>query len=138
LNYAGILIEIELVEFQQFKVGGMILLPEYISLLDVLSDAAQRAARKAIHEPRGAGGNPAFDIFIQHLLMAARQRGGSWTNYRAADETWNGTLLKAVGLLEKYLPRKFFPAGQLGRSIEHIRTKLGDHMKAFRPPDAAL
>jgi hypothetical protein len=126
--YAGWLIEKELA-FQQFEVGGMILLPQYIDLLHGLSSAAQRAAQKPMHVPKGAGGNWAFDNFIDDLVMAALMGGGSWTNYRARDDTWKGTLLEALGILEKYLPRNFFPTGELGRSVEHIRKKLADHIR---------
>jgi hypothetical protein len=61
--------------------------------------------------------------------MAVRMGGGSWTNYRARDGTWKGTLLEALGLLKKYLPEKFFPTGELGRSVEHIRKKLADDIR---------
>jgi hypothetical protein len=127
--YAGWLTEKELA-FQQFEVGGMILLPQYIDLLHGLSSAAQRAAQKPMHVPKGAGGNWAFDNFIDDLVMAALMGGGSWTNYRARDDTWKGTLLEALGILEKYLPRNFFPTGELGRSVEHIRKKLADHIRS--------
>ena len=107
----------------------MVLLPRYIDLLDALSRAAQRAACKPMHVPKGAGGNWAFDNFINDLVMTARMLGGSWTNYRSRDDTWKGTLLEALRILEKYLPRDFFPPGMLGRSVEHIRKKLADHIR---------
>jgi hypothetical protein len=124
------LIEQELA-FQQFEVGEMVLLPQYIDLFHALSSAAQRAAQRPMHVPKGAGGNPAFDSFIEDLLMAARMcGGGSWTNYRSADGTWTGTLLEALGILKQYLPQqRFFPTGKLGRSVEHIRKKLDDHIQ---------
>ena len=125
---AGRLIELELA-VQQFEISGMVLLPEYIDLLDTLSSAAQRAKQKPMHVPKGAGGNWAFDNFIEDLVMAARMGGGSWTIYRSRDDTWKGTLLEALGLLEKYLPEKFFPTVKLGRSVEHIRKKLADHIR---------
>jgi len=128
LDHAGKLIEIELFVLQQTK-ARRILLPKYIDLLEGLSSAAQRAAQKPMHPPKGAGGNPAFDYFIEDLLMVARARGGSWTNYRLTDQTWRGTLLEALGILKKYLPQQFFPSGELGRSVEHIRKKLKDHIK---------
>jgi hypothetical protein len=127
-DYAGRLIETELA-FQQFEIGEMVLLPQYIDLLDELSRAAQRAACKPMHVPKGAGGNWAVDNFINDLVMTARMLGGSWTNYKSRDDTWKGTLLEALGILEKYLPRNFFPTGELGRSVEHIRTKLADHIR---------
>jgi hypothetical protein len=128
-DYAGWLIESELSAFQQFEVGGMVLLPEYIDLLDALSSAAQRAAQKPMHPPKGAGGNPAFDLFIQALVMAVRMRGGgSWTNYKSRDQAWTGNLLKALKILRKYLPQELFPPGDLGRSVEHIRKRLKDKL----------
>jgi hypothetical protein len=128
LDYAGRLIEIELSALQQCQEDGMILLPAYIDLLNALSGATQRAARRPVYVQKGAGGNPAFDRFIEQLLMTARMYRGSWTNYRSRDETWTGTLLDALGILEKYLPRKFFPFGELGRSVEHIRKRLKDQI----------
>jgi hypothetical protein len=127
LAEAGHLIELELCALQKFKLGGMMQLPEYIVLLDALNIAAQRAVSKPIYSPRGTGGNPAFDMCIQQLLMAARMRRGSWTNFRLKDQTWTGTLLEALEILKKYLPR-FFPPGELGRAIDHIRNKLGKHV----------
>jgi hypothetical protein len=127
LQRAGVLIEAEL--FLQTK-AERILLPKYIDLLEGLSGAARRAAQKPMHPPKGAGGNPAFDRFIESLLMAPRMSGGSsWTNYRSTDGLWKGTLLEALGILKKYLPPRFFPPGELGRSVEHIRKKLNDHIK---------
>jgi hypothetical protein len=121
---AGWLIERELASHE-----FVILVPAYIDLLDALSAAAQRAKQKPMRVPKGAGGNPAFDRFIEDLLMAARMLGGDWTNYRSRDEIWKGTLLEALGILKKYLPKGFFPPGELGRSVEHIRKKLKDHIK---------
>jgi hypothetical protein len=127
LQRAGVLIEAELF-LEQMK-ARPILLPKYIDLLDGLSSAARRAAQKPMHPPKGAGGNPAFDRFIEDLLMAARSRGGTWTNYRPDGKEWKGTLLEALEVLKKYLPARFFPPGELGRSVEHIRKKLKDHIK---------
>ena len=130
---AGHLIEAEL-----YASGSeMVLLPEYVILLEALNTAAQRAAGKTISFPRGAGGNPAFDMFIEDLLMIARMHGGSWTNYRSKDQSWAGTLLKALEILKKYLPHSgFFPPGELGRSVEHIRNKLNQHIaRSRRQPD---
>jgi hypothetical protein len=129
-DYAGYLIEVELSALQDSE--KMILIPEYIDLLDALSSAARLAERKPIHQLKGAGGNPAFDLFIHHLLMAARMRGGRWTIFRSRDQTWTGTLLEALEILKPYLPKSgFFPPG-LGRSIDHIRWKLKDHMERAR------
>ena len=111
----------------------MILLPQYIDLLHGLSSAAQRAAQKPMHVPKGAGGNWAFDNFIEDLVMTARTGGGSWTNYKARDGIWTGTLLEALTILKEYVPRRgFFPNGVVGRSVEHIRKKLADHIQRGR------
>jgi hypothetical protein len=127
-DYAGWLIERELA-LGQSATGGMILIPEYIDLLDALSGGAHRAKAKPMHFPKGASGNPAFDQFIEDLLMSARMSGGRWTNYKLRDGTWTGTLLETLGILKKYLPDEFFPTGVLGRSVEHIRKKLKDHIR---------
>jgi hypothetical protein len=121
---AGQLFELELAKLQINE--GMVLLPECIDLIDVLSEAARRAALlpTAKRGPKGAGGNPAFDLFVQSLLMAARQRRGYWTNYRSAGGAWKGSLLSALEILRPYLPHRFFPSGELGRSIDHIRKKF--------------
>jgi hypothetical protein len=123
-KYAGLLIEVELYAAQKSKKEGIILLPEYIELLSALSDAAERAVRRPMNMKKGAGGNPAFDCFIRSLVMAARMFGGKWTNYRQDDQTWCGTLLDALEILKKYLPQGFFPPGEIGGSIDHIRNKL--------------
>jgi hypothetical protein len=127
-NVAGWLIERDLA-FQQFELGRMILLPQFIELLHGLNSAAQRAAEEPIHVQKGAGGNPAFDAFIESLVMSARMLGGKWTIYRSRDDTWTGTLLEALQILKKYLPQNFFPKGKLGRSVEHIRKKLNKHIE---------
>jgi len=134
LQRAGELIEAEL--FLQQTKARRILLPKYIDLLEGLSSAARRAAQKPMHPPRGAGGNPAFDRFIEDLVMSARSSGGRWTNYRLRDGRWKGTLLETLEILKTYLPTEFFPPGDLGRSIEHIRKKLNDHIK--KAPDRRL
>ena len=125
LEYAGELIEVEL---QQAK-APRILLPKHIDLLEGLSSAARRAAQKPMHLPKGAGGNPAFDFFIEELLKAAHARGGSWTNYRLRDGRWKGTLLEALAILKKYLPQQFFPPGELGGSVQYIKRKLWARIK---------
>jgi hypothetical protein len=127
-DYAGWLIELELA-FQQSQTNAMVLIPTYIDLLGAFSVAAQSAEQRPIRVPKGAGGNPAFDQFIEDLLMAARMLGGHWTNYRLRDGTWKGTLLATLGILKRYLPEEFFPPGELGRSVEHIRKKLKDHIR---------
>ena len=122
---AGYLLEKEL-----FASGGeMTQLPEYMVLLDALNTAAQRAVDKPISFPRGAGGNPAFDMFIEQLLITTRMHGGRRTNYRSRDQSWTGTLLQGLEILKKYLPQSgFFPPGELGRSVEHIKNKLDEHI----------
>jgi hypothetical protein len=132
---AGRLIEAELFAL---PTGRLMQLPEYIDLLEVLKTSAQRAVSKPMSSPRGAGGNPAFDMFIEQLLMTARMYGGSWTNYRLKDQTWTGTLPKALEILKKYLPqRRFFPPGEIGRSIEHIRNKLEKHIAYSKTPESS-
>jgi hypothetical protein len=119
-KHAGYMIELELSALEQFNTERMILIPDYIELVSELSRAAQRVEHQPMHLPKGAGGNPAFDLFIQHLLTAAWMRRGCWTNYRSRDGTWKGTLLEALKILKQYLPRlEFFPSGELGRSVEN-------------------
>jgi hypothetical protein len=127
-EHAGLLIELQLPKSELSK--STISLPECIGMLEGLSVAAQRGAAsvKTRRGPKGAGRNPAFDIFIQNLLMAARQRQGSWTNYRNANQTWTGSLLQALEILKPYLPRDLFPRGELGRAVEHVRNKLKVHI----------
>jgi hypothetical protein len=126
---AGHLIEAEL----YMSGGDMKQLPEYMVLLEALNTAAQRAVDKPISFPRGAGGNPAFDMFIEQLLITTRMHGGRWTNYRSKDQSWTGTLLKGLEILKRYLPQSgFLPPGDLGRSVEHIRKKLDEHIARSR------
>lgn len=114
--------------------GRLMLIPDCIRLLNWLSEAASKAAMlaKSSRGPKGAGGNRAFDLFIQSLIVAAWQRRGSWTNYRSADGTWVGSLPEALNLLKPYLPHGFFPAGELGRSVEHVRKKFKDYITKNR------
>jgi hypothetical protein len=125
---AGLLIELELTN-SELK-NGTSSLPQCIGILEALSTSAQRGAAtvKPRRGPKGAGGSPAFDIFVQSLLMAARQRKGVWTNFRKADQTWTGSLLKALEILKPYLPKGFFPRGELGRSLDYVRYKLKQHI----------
>jgi hypothetical protein len=134
LMEAGRLIEMELYALENLTFGRIMQLPEYLTILGALNTSAQRAASKPIPSTRrGAGGNPAFDTFIEQLLMAARMHGGKWTNYRSANQEWTGTLLKAVEILRKYLPQQqFFPSG-VGRAVDHIRDKLSKHIDQFEP-----
>jgi hypothetical protein len=64
--------------------------------------------------------------------MAARQRNGNWTVSRTGG-SWGGTLLQALDILKKYLPRDFFPGGELGRAAEHARNKLNKHITKNSP-----
>ena len=132
LMKAGFLIEAELYTLRSLMPGGMVQLPEYVALLDVLNTCAQRAAGRSISSPRGAGGNPAFDMFIEQLLMAAWRNGGKWTNYRSKEGPWTGTLLGVVEILRKYLPQgQFIPVGELGRAVDYIKDKLERHIAQF-------
>jgi hypothetical protein len=107
----------------------LVLIPDFIRLLNWLSKSASEAVLpKSTRGPKGAGGNRAFDLFIQNLLVAAWQRRGNWTISRSADGTWGGSLPKALKLLKPYLPHGFFPAGELGRSVEHVRKKFMDYI----------
>jgi hypothetical protein len=126
---AGYLLERELCA----SGSEMTQLPKYMVLLDALNTAAQQSVDKPISFPRGAGGNPAFDMFIEDLLMIARMHGKRWTNYRSEDGSWTGTLLQGLEILKKYLPQSgFFPPGELGRSVEHVRNKLDQHIAKSR------
>jgi hypothetical protein len=140
---AGMLLEYEIRDFR-FR-EGMVLIPEYVQLLKALNDAAHRAAQlvktkrrrvgklKLPRGPKGVGGNPAFNLFIESMLMAVWQRRGDWTNYKSADGTWTGTLLEALKLLQRYLPSGLFPGDtELGRSVEHVRKKFKDYIKKER------
>jgi hypothetical protein len=120
----GMLLEWEL--NHPLPVAGLSLIPTYVADLETLSEAANRAAQRATSRPgpKGASGTPAFNPFIEALLIAAWQRGGKWKLYKSANRAWTGSLLEAVQLLRPYLPNRFFPAGELGRSIEHIRKQF--------------
>jgi hypothetical protein len=121
---AGYLLEHKLATFD-FR-QGLILVPEFEVLLDALAEAASEATRglPSKRGPKGAGGNPAFDMFVEMLLKAAWQRRGRWTNYKLANGKWTGSLLEALEILKPYLPTGFFPRTELGRSIEHIKRKF--------------
>jgi hypothetical protein len=127
-EHAGQLLEWELSKFLFNK--RTMFLPEYIAVLGNLNDAAKRGS-SSIKTKRGQR-NLAFNQFIEGLLMAAEQRRGHWTIYRAADQTWKGTLLEALTILQKYLPPRFFPDGELGRSVDHVRSKLEKHITKNR------
>jgi hypothetical protein len=101
-------------------------LREYIAVLGKLNDAA-KGGSSSVKTKRGQR-NLAFNQFVEGLLMAAEQRRGHWTIYRAVDQEWTGTLLEALTILQLYLPPQFFPEGELGRSAEHVRSKLEKHI----------
>jgi hypothetical protein len=124
-------------ELGKLRKGADFLLPQYISSLNHLSDAARRAAMAVTSKrgPKGAGANFAFDLFIQGLLITARQHYGGWTLYRSKDRTWRGSLLTALIILKNYLPRNFFPPGDLGTSIDHIKTKFYRYIAKNRADD---
>jgi hypothetical protein len=126
-EHAGTLLEWEL--NHPLPQDGLFLIPHYVQVLESLSEAASRAVQRAksTSGPKGASGSPAFNPFIESLLLAAWQRGGHWTIFRSADGTWRGSLLEAVELLKPYLPEGFLPQAELGRSIEHIRKKFKDY-----------
>jgi hypothetical protein len=107
---AGQMLETTLSSFK-FR-EGMVLIPEYVALLTEQSKAAGQTVQqvKSKRGPKGAGGNFAFDLFIEHLQMAARQRRGRWTISLAPDKNiWSGSLLKGLDILKPYLPTRFFP-----------------------------
>jgi hypothetical protein len=122
-EHAGQLLEWELSKL--FNKRPMFL-REYIAVLGKLNDAA-KGGSSSVKTKRGQR-NLAFNQFVEGLLMAAEQRRGHWTIYRAADQEWTGTLLEALTILQQYLPPQFFPDGELGRSIEHVRSKLEKHI----------
>jgi hypothetical protein len=106
----------------------LVLIPEYVELLTVLSKASFQAAGslKAKRGSKGAAGSPAFPSFVERLERTAWMHGGSWTNYPAADGSFHGSFVKAIKLLEEYLPgkSKFLPqVDDLGRSVAHIQGK---------------
>jgi hypothetical protein len=102
------------------------LLARYVELLDSLQAAATRAAELLVSRrgPKGAGGNKAFDFFVEGLTCAAIVHGKKWSAYRDASGEWKGPILEALHLLKPYLPIDFFPRGELGRSVTHIQERL--------------
>ena len=156
---AGQILELALSNFK-FR-EGMVLIPEYVALLTEMSDAASQAMQlaRAKRGPKGAAGTScAFDLFIQHLEMAARQRrlaagqregpadhanfiieerdpadarqqSGYWTISHARDGHWSGSLLEALKILRPSLPPGLLPVGDLGRAVEHARHKFRRHME---------
>jgi hypothetical protein len=123
-EYAGQLLEWELSKFPFNK--PPMFLPEHVAALRRLRNAAKRGS-SSIKTKRGQR-NLAFNQFIEGLLMAAEQRGGHWTLYRLANQTWKGTILEALDILKQYLPPQFFPVGELGRSADYARSKFEKHI----------
>jgi hypothetical protein len=111
-------------------------LAAYRHWLETLIVAVEVAKRRAtvlypskVGRPTGAGGNPFFDNFVNHLHEIAGMTGGKWTHYRdrnSIDELkWKGTLMPALDILRPYLPaNKFFPAADVGRSVENLISRL--------------
>lgn len=132
-EHAGAILEQELGKFQD----GAFLLPECVVCLNELDKAAERASDSLIPRrgPKGAGGNFAFDLVVQDLLIVALVRKGNWTNSRAKDGEWVGTFLDALTILKPYLPPGLFPHGELGRAVEHVRTKFNKHIAKNRRPE---
>lgn len=125
---AGNLLEIELTKSKLKE------LPHYQRVLLELTKAADAMIQLigSKRGPKGAGGNLAFDLFIEGLHMAARMFGGKWTIFRSVDGKWKGTFLEAVNILKPLLPQGLLPSADIGRSIEHIRKRLEDHIAKNR------
>jgi hypothetical protein len=106
-------------EFRKLK------LPELVDLFQTLGEAAQRAAAR----PQRAREKFALEILVHNLYMAARQRSGRLTFFKATNkatnQTYRGSLLEALEILRKYLPKEMFPGGQInGRSILYFYEKV--------------
>ncbi len=113
-------------------------LAEHIQQLGDFLAVSQRAEQQAKDiwgrkgRRAGAGGNYAFNIFVQQLYLNAWIGGGSFTNSRKKDQQqWSGSLTDALEILRPYLP-KFFPPADKGRSAQSILDKLRASMKANR------
>jgi hypothetical protein len=130
-----------------------------LSELSNAASQATRLVKAKRGPKGAAGASFAFDLFIQHLEMVAWQRrlaagqrerappdgqpnfilegrtgdawqqSGYWTNSRARDGHWSGSLLKALKILEPCLPPGLLPVGDLGRAVEHARHKFRRHME---------
>jgi hypothetical protein len=127
-HQAGFLLELEL---SKIDLTNEFLLPEYVKVLETLAKAANSVAsspRRKRGRTRAAFSNPALDMCVESLWMAAWQHGGDWTVYWSAGGTWVGTMLQALSILKKYLPPNFFPDEGLGRPVEYIRKKLKGHI----------
>jgi hypothetical protein len=116
--------------------GERLLASDYLRLLNIFVKAGTSAEREEKSyskrgRRKGAGGNLAFDLMIEDLIMSARARGKAWTlSWNAYEKKFEGTILEAVTILRPYLPSSgFFPKGVLGRAIRHVRDKLSAHIK---------
>jgi hypothetical protein len=102
-----------------------------IDLLDKLASAADEGARAFASPTAAIGGRPptnfALDIFAHTLISAARTNGRSLTIYKSAHspDGWDGTLWKAMRLLQPILPKEF--------SSAHTGSSLDRIAKRFRP-----
>ena len=104
---------------------------QYISHLETLS-AVTKSAKEEAHRTRAKRGRPAglrtpFDAFVYLLVTRARSYGGQLTIYKSdhAESNWDGSLLKAIRLLEPLLPHDFFPKGNLGQRLSRIAEIAG-------------
>jgi hypothetical protein len=81
----------------------------------------------------GAGGNIFFNNFVKSLQEIARMTGGRWTHSKKRNSTeWQGTLRRALEILQPYLPPKeFIPVADLDRSVAHVL----DQLKKIDPPN---
>jgi hypothetical protein len=114
---AGLLLEHELGRVS-FK-GQLFLVPAIKELLELLSTAVANSvelAKPRRGRPMGGGGNYAFNILVQNLEMAARQRGGHFTK---------GAWVKVFSILEPHLPTGLIPRNvDILRSVQHALKQL--------------
>jgi hypothetical protein len=113
-------------------------LAKHVQKLSDFLAVSQRAEQqaKAIWGRRGrrtgAGGNYAFNIFVQQLYLTAWTSGGRFTNARNKDpQQWSGSLVEVLEILRPYLP-SFFPPAEIGRAAQNIVDQLRAHMNAHR------
>lgn len=90
---------------------------------DMLLRAARSKEHSAAGRPKGTRGKVRFDFFVKQLCSDAQQMGGKkLTIYKSesADTGWDGSLLKAMLLLQPHLPKHFFPTARLGGVLNRI------------------